>query len=31
MMHQMKNPVLVLGIGGFILGILGVIGGPVSL
>ncbi|HBB4148625.1 TPA: ion channel protein [Escherichia coli] len=31
MMHQMKNPVLVLGIGGFILVILGVIGGPVSL
>lgn len=31
MMHQMKNPVLVLGIGGFILGTLGVIGGPVSL
>ncbi|HCN2103082.1 TPA: ion channel protein [Escherichia coli] len=31
MMNQMKNPLLVLGIGGFILGILGVIGGPVSL
>ncbi|EFC4898137.1 ion channel protein [Escherichia coli] len=31
MMNQMKNPVLVLGIGRFILGILGVIGGPVSL
>lgn len=31
MMHQMKNPVLVLGIGGFIFGILGVMGGPVSL
>ncbi|WHD40602.1 ion channel protein [Escherichia coli] len=31
MMHQMKNPVFVLGIGEFILGILGVIGGPVSL
>ena len=31
MMHQMKNPVFVLGIGGFILGILGVIGVPVSL
>ncbi|MBF9124747.1 ion channel protein [Escherichia coli] len=31
MMNQMKNPVLVLGIGGFILGILGVISGPVSL
>ncbi|HEB5747752.1 TPA: ion channel protein [Escherichia coli] len=31
MMNQMKNPVLVLGIGGFILGILGVIGGPASL
>ncbi len=31
MMNQMKNPVFVLGIGGLILGILGVIGGPVSL
>ena len=31
MMHQLKTPGLVLGIGGFILGILGVIGGPVSL
>ena len=31
MMHQMKNPEFVLGIGGLILGILGVIGGPVSL
>ncbi|EKP5621633.1 ion channel protein [Escherichia coli] len=31
MMHQIKNPVLMLGIGGFILGILGVMGGPVSL
>ncbi|MBS5154878.1 ion channel protein [Escherichia ruysiae] len=31
MMHQIKNPVLMLGVGGFILGILGVIGGPVSL
>ena len=31
MMKKMKNPVLVLGIGGFILGILGVMGGPVSL
>ncbi|WP_000903272.1 ion channel protein [Escherichia sp. TW14182] len=31
MMHQIKNPVLMLGVGGFILGILGVIGGPFSL
>ncbi|WP_343121764.1 ion channel protein [Escherichia coli] len=31
MMHQIKNPVLMLGVGGFILGILGVIVGPVSL
>lgn len=31
MMHQIKNPVLMLGVGGFILGILGVIGEPVSL
>ncbi|MEC9605588.1 ion channel protein [Escherichia marmotae] len=31
MMHQIKNPVLMLGVGGFMLGILGVIGGPVSL
>ncbi|HGU7836648.1 TPA: ion channel protein [Escherichia coli] len=31
MMHQIKTPVLMLGVGGFILGILGVIGGPVSL
>lgn len=31
LLHQVKNPVIVLGIGGFILGILGVIGGPMSL
>ncbi|EJJ6388921.1 ion channel protein [Escherichia albertii] len=31
MMHRLKNPVLMLGLGGFLLGILGVIGGPVSL
>lgn len=31
MMHQIKNPVLMLGVGEFILGILGVIAGPVSL
>lgn len=31
LIHQLKNPVIVLGIGGFILGILGVIGGPMSL
>ncbi|EFG1227399.1 ion channel protein [Escherichia albertii] len=31
MMHRLKNPMLMLGLGGFLLGILGVIGGPVSL
>ncbi|MCZ8868088.1 ion channel protein [Escherichia albertii] len=31
MMHRLKNPVLMLGLGGFLLGILGVIGRPVSL
>ena len=31
MMHRLKNPVLMLGLGGFLLGILSVIGGPVSL
>ncbi|END1881496.1 ion channel protein [Escherichia albertii] len=31
MMHRLKNPVLMLGLGGFLLGILGVIGGSVSL
>lgn len=31
MMHRLKNPVLMLGLGGFLLGILGIIGGPVSL
>ncbi|EPU6501301.1 ion channel protein [Escherichia albertii] len=31
MIHRLKNPVLMLGLGGFLLGILGVIGGPVSL
>lgn len=31
LMHQLKHPVLILGVGGFILGILGVIGGPLTL
>lgn len=31
LMHRLKNPVLTLGIGGFILGVLGVIGGNITL
>lgn len=31
LMHRLKHPVLILGAGGFILGILGVIGGPLTL
>lgn len=31
LMHQLKHPVLILGVGGFILGILSVIGGPLTL
>lgn len=31
LLHRLKNPVLILGVGGFILGILGVIGGPLTL
>ena len=31
LMHRLKHPVLILGTGGFILGILGVIGGPLTL
>lgn len=31
LMHRLKNPVLMLGIGGFILGILGVVGGDITL
>lgn len=31
LMHRIKNPVLMLGIGGFALGVLGVIGGNVTL
>lgn len=31
LLHQLKNPVLILGVGGFMLGVLGVIGGPLSL
>ena len=30
-MHRLKHPVLILGAGGLILGILGVIGGPLTL
>lgn len=31
LMHRLKSPVLMLGIGGFILGVLGVIGGNITL
>lgn len=31
LIHRLKYPVLILGVGGFILGILGVIGGPLTL
>lgn len=31
LLHRLKNPVLILGIGGFLLGILGVVGGPLTL
>ncbi|HFK3155259.1 ion channel protein [Citrobacter sedlakii] len=31
LLHRLKNPVLILGVGGFMLGVLGVIGGPLSL
>lgn len=31
LMHRLKHPVLILGVGCFILGILGVIGGPLTL
>ncbi|SFU14768.1 H+/Cl-antiporter ClcA [Kosakonia arachidis] len=31
LMHQLHNPVLVLGVGGFLLGLLGIIGGPATL
>ncbi|HFZ8994329.1 TPA: ion channel protein [Citrobacter freundii] len=31
LMHRLKHPVLILGIGGFILGILGAAGGPMTL
>ncbi|EMO2077659.1 ion channel protein [Citrobacter freundii] len=31
LMHRLKHPELILGAGGFILGILGVIGGPLTL
>lgn len=31
LMHRLKNPVLILGVGGFILGILGAIGGNITL
>ncbi len=30
-MHRLRNPVLILGIGGFLLGILGIIGGHITL
>ncbi len=31
LMHRLKNPVLILGIGGFVLGLLGIIGGHITL
>jgi H+/Cl- antiporter ClcA len=31
LMHRLKNPILTLGIGGLLLGILGTIGGPLTL
>ena len=31
LMHRLKNPVLTLGVGGLLLGILGTIGGPLTL
>lgn len=31
LVHRLKNPILILGIGGFMLGILGVLGGPLTL
>ena len=31
LMHRLKHPVLVLGTGGFLLGLLGIIGGPITL
>lgn len=31
LLHRLKNPVLILGAGGFLLGILGVMGGPLTL
>ncbi len=31
LMHRLKHPVLILGMGGFILGVLGAIGGTVTL
>lgn len=31
LLHRLKNPVVLLGVGGFLLGILGVMGGPLTL
>lgn len=31
LMHRLKNPVLILGVGGFVLGMLGALGGPQTL
>jgi H+/Cl- antiporter ClcA len=31
LLHRLKNPVLILGVGGFLLGLLGVMGGPLTL
>lgn len=31
LVHKLKHPVLILGVGGFLLGLLGAIGGPITL
>ncbi|MEB7713358.1 ion channel protein [Kluyvera cryocrescens] len=31
LMHRLKSPVIILGIGGFILGVIGTVGGPITL
>lgn len=31
LVHKLKHPVLILGVGGFLLGVLGAIGGPITL
>ena len=31
LVHRLKHPVLILGFGGFVLGIIGIVGGPITL